>query len=1774
MDKSIKLFEDIKICADTFPEEPIMPPIFESENDLNLHNNMSVCALSVLNLINSKNMSKNKIITLNEDVKQSVKQSNYGKKFFGEMYLKLENDKVKKTIFMLDSGADVTLLTYDLLKTLFPLESVKNMLMKSPVDSLLSFSNHSMSVVGMVELYIQWNLEQPPFLMNFFVVDSLQVYFPVVIGLDSMMKHILDTSFELHKNVLKTKFTMKKPYVAEGKLMTCFKNALYNARETISLEPGETKFCSVKLNNVNPFSLNDSVLISYETYNDDIRVTPTLNLLTNKHPVVCVTNLTNANFSKLCVFDVEMYNPRDYRIISPYAEKDLLTRKIINSVSAHKLPLTRHSTIKVNAELSTDQSISSSFKHFSLAGYDTQNVSDLNDLDITKIVDPIKQIEPVEQMSDLEFSPNNIGHGIEAFSEIKDILILDNYPPEIRPYLKEILLESFPNIISRSTYDVGNMSKTLSTYKIVLKKGTKLPKYKKIYFLSGHEKQHIEDICAFLLKFKIISKVNHTDTASSFASPGYLVSRKNLESSARLIINYSLINSVIESFPPIIPDLSTILHSLRNKCLFTITDLSSAYYSMDLDPESKQYTRFCTSSGQYVFNKLSQGLCSSPAVFAELGDRIINYIPIYDKNGELVYEKPNLVKMKYAPLTGVYIFYDDVLIASDLKETYKESVKEHFRLVRIIMERLDFHNAKISIEKSSFCKDSILYLGWKIEYHKLLPDPKRVGKLLAAPFPENKKGIRSFLGLCNTIRSVMPADFFEDINILNPLTSSSSIFEMQDIHKKAFESLKRKLCTREIFSNIICPYSKKILFTDAANSKFGSYSAVLAQVANNSETKVYLPEYLYLNDPIHNYLFDQRLEYEPIPLYLHAEFIQKSKLEKDPTEERNYFKLKLKGFSEDTVKNSLFFSIRSLQYKLGCKLTSISDLKKDLIMGLKPSMAAQKIKDFQFDSHLGNYNAFLKQDLESGYFIDEKMYILEVLPQILRRKCIFISELEIHDLEKHFMYGEDYTNPPFIFGIYKNDKYPIFRPFYFDKNKDFNLKQFEQKLEIVSFWSKVIPEADLNKTINQLEINALILALRHFKKLIAGAECLTFVDNRALFQTFSKKSQDGNPQLNRWCLEILEKFPNIKLKFITSGKNISDYLTRNYVVRAMDLPRFNFKEWTVDETILNRLKGQEFGIQEFQDFVKNNEHGLVKLEKGPVPSVSSLSKVATHVNNWVKPLSVLAQRMSHTAVRNEQKLEFSELLQKITFAEEFLLVEDAVHYRLKNGLIYVEKNNDVQLLLPETMVALFISFYHLTSNHAGYLKLISILKPYYIKLKDKKVKVFLRACYSCSLTNPNSFSHKLGTYPIPSYPGQILVCDLAESLPKSGVYSHLLIIVCPLSDLLWAFPLKSKTSDEVIYIFKYAIFPFFNVKKILSDNGPCFTSNTFLEVLNSLGIEKISIARFSPTSNGLAESRVKYVKKSLKRILAISETKFWHAYIPLIVKAHNVHKCTKTGFSPLQLLYADSENCDSIFNINEIKESSLSSNKKILFDHSSVANKQAIEIVREMIRSQNVNSRSYLNVNRKLPKFETGDYVFVLDRSIVVGVNPSLRTKFSTDVFVVLKVHFSTLTLARCADNFTSIYSKVHVKKYIPHDPEFNIPIEVKDILSIDLQMWDETAFEAIRKFTKFEHPTLAEELNGKDNEGYVLNDDIIDEETTQLFEPIETTKQLDSSIKPGEKQITPTIIPTQKKNTNLVRKKYNLRSNPIPIEGDDENDEEDEDINVISSSKNVAFSA
>ena len=101
--------------------------------------------------------------------------------------------------------------------------------------------------------------------------------------------------------------------------------------------------------------------------------------------------------------------------------------------------------------------------------------------------------------------------------------------------------------------------------------------------------------------------------------------------------------------------------------------------------------------------------------------------------------------------------------------------------------------------------------------------------------------------------------------------------------------------------------------------------------------------------------------------------------------------------------------------------------------------------------------------------------------------------------------------------------------------------------------------------------------------------------------------------------------------------------------------------------------------------------------------------------------------------------------------------------------------------------------------------------------------------------------HVLGTFTI-SFP---------------NYYSHVLIVVCPLTNFLLTYPLKSKKLNMYVFHFLYNIFQLFNVKYFFADNGPCFSHVDLLTLLHVLNIKRIGIGAYHPESNGKAESYVK-----------------------------------------------------------------------------------------------------------------------------------------------------------------------------------------------------------------------------------------------------------------------------------------------------------------------------
>jgi hypothetical protein len=74
-------------------------------------------------------------------------------------------------------------------------------------------------------------------------------------------------------------------------------------------------------------------------------------------------------------------------------------------------------------------------------------------------------------------------------------------------------------------------------------------------------------------------------------------------------------------------------------------------------------------------------------------------------------------------------------------------------------------------------------------------------KIKNAEFPKSKKEVRSFIGLVNSIRRVVPFEVIKQIQILTPLTSSSKQveFKPENKHKEAFETIKSMLLKDRYF---------------------------------------------------------------------------------------------------------------------------------------------------------------------------------------------------------------------------------------------------------------------------------------------------------------------------------------------------------------------------------------------------------------------------------------------------------------------------------------------------------------------------------------------------------------------------------------------------------------------------------------------------------------------------------------------------------------------------------------------------------------------------------------------------------------------------------------------------------------------------------------------------------------------------------------------------------------------------------------------------------------
>ena len=587
---------------------------------------------------------------------------------------------------LVDTGSQLSIIQESIIKLLFTPSFIKNN--KSAYSGTInSYTNNSIEILYKIKFKVKLSLTSDRIELCFHVIPDLSFCVPkVLLGADQIRLYRAEIRYDLPLVSFRT------PALTNLQTFFVSDEESHSGRAIAGLVPKELR--SVKVNLPSFTSALNKMNVFVEGFvMNKVEIFPTLTAVILDEIsqelffMLPVENLSNKNIH----MDMTIPFQIDSRESIPITNNniDYLTQtypKLISPAYLYPVHQSNHKILNISSLPDLNKDIN--FLDNSV--YNTSITDDCNNTqgwiseegDIGRN-DP----SPEDSLKDPDFSTPK-GYQIEKSLSPEEIVNLDNFDPAKRKFIADIFINKFPGTLSQHSLDRGHLSETLGFYHIALKAGMKIPSQKRVYTLDPSNARHLKDILDFMLKNNIISKVpiSKKETCNFFGAPAFLVPRQNPDSSARLVIDYSKTNTVIEREQSIIPHMAQTIHSLRNFTMFSVVDISNAYNSFDISEESQDFTRFSTHAGQFNFKTLPTGLSISSAVWSRIIMKILHEKIIYDEKGQVVKLTDNTAKMEPSFLEGVFHFFDDILICSKLDTSYSKTLTKHFDQVSTVMK--------------------------------------------------------------------------------------------------------------------------------------------------------------------------------------------------------------------------------------------------------------------------------------------------------------------------------------------------------------------------------------------------------------------------------------------------------------------------------------------------------------------------------------------------------------------------------------------------------------------------------------------------------------------------------------------------------------------------------------------------------------------------------------------------------------------------------------------------------------------------------------------------------------------------------------------------------------------------------------------------------------------------------------------------------------------------------------------------------------------------------
>ena len=494
-----------------------------------------------------------------------------------------------------------------------------------------------------------------------------------------------------------------------------------------------------------------------------------------------------------------------------------------------------------------------------------------------------------------------------------------------------------------------------------------------------------------------------------------------------------------------------------------------------------------------------------------------------------------------------------------------------------------------------------------------------------------------------------------------------------------------------------------------------------------------------------------------------------------------------------------------------------------------------------------------------------------------------------------------------------------------------------QQNQVIAYASRQLKPHETRYATHDLELAAVVYALKLWRHYLLGAKFQLFTDHKALKYLFSQK--DLNMRQHRW-VEFLADY-DLEISYTPGKANlVADALSRQHA-KVATLMMEEYK----DLALLTDLD-IEVSSDELMDV-----HDICK-------EVGRLSLITLQ--------SDLVLKVGKMQDQDPNILEKKTLLQK---GEEVLN-----HQIDKNG--YLRNKN--KICVPDNMELKeeILSEYHRSkySIHPGSTKMYQNLKrDYWWNGMKGDVAKHVAKCIICQqvkaeVKKPSGLLQPLS---VPQWKWEDISMDFIDALPRSKRGNTAIwVIVDRLTKVAHFLPVKSdRDAPKLAQLFMKEVVRLHGVPKtIVSDRDTIFTSRFWRSFQEALGSELCMSTAYHPQSDGQTEA-INKVLEDMLRAYVLDQGGSWEEHLHLAEFTYNNSFQNTIGMAPYEALYG--KPCLSPMCWVESGE------RLVLGPDYIKETTEKISLIRRRMATAQERQKKYADKKRKPVEYEVGDYVFI-----------------------------------------------------------------------------------------------------------------------------------------------------------------------------------------------------